>query len=228
VHTNSGNSYSLLFLILVTFFVVFLILANLIASKLILVFGMTLPAAVIIFPITYILGDLFTEVYGFRQTRKIIWLGLTLSLLAVCVYQITIILPYPDYWANQDSYKVVFATTPRILAASALAYFFGEFLNSAVLSKMKVVTNGRFLGLRTIGSSILGLALDTFIFIFIAFYGQLPGQALWQMMLFQYIWKLSYEIILTPFVYILTNKVKKIEKIDTFDINVTYNPFNVN
>jgi uncharacterized integral membrane protein (TIGR00697 family) len=218
---------SMLFMTLVCLFVVGLLLANLIAGKLIVVFGWTLPAAVIIFPITYILGDLFTEVYGFRQTRRIIWLGFFCNLIAVIVFFVTVKLPHPSFWPDQAAYSSVFGTTPRILVASFVSYLTGEFLNSTLLSKIKVATGGKKLWFRTIGSSVVGQGFDTLLFISIAFWGLYPNNVIFQMILFQYIWKLSYEIILTPFVYLAISKVKKIEGIDSFDTSINYNPFSL-
>lgn len=206
-------------------FVVCLLLSNLIAGKLILVFGMTLPAAVILFPITYILGDIFTEVYGFKASRKVIWSGFACNVFAVLIYFAAIALPYPGYWDGQDAYAAVLGTTLRILAASLAGYLFGEFLNSIVLSKMKVMTGGKRLWTRTIMSSVVGVAFDTFIFILIAFWGAYEASVIWKMMLFQYIWKLCYEAILTPLTVVIIKRVKKYEGVDVYDTGEKYNPF---
>ena len=217
--------HSSLFLYLAVAFVSCLLLSNLIAGKLISVFGAVVPAAVILFPITYILGDVFTEVYGFRAARKIIWCGFACCLLAVVVYAATIVLPYPDYWNNQDAYATVLGTTPRIFAASIAGYLFGEFLNSVVLSKMKVRANGKRLWHRTILSSVVGQALDTLIFIAIAFSGMYETSVIWGMIAFQYIWKLCYEAALTPLTCFVINRVKQREGVDVYDVGEKYNPF---
>ncbi len=217
--------YSNLFLMISVIFVTCLLLSNLIAGKLICVFGITLPAAVILFPITYILSDIFTEVYGFQRSRQIIWLGFACNVFAVLVYEATIALPYPDFWANQGAYAAVLGTTPRILVASLVGYLFGEFSNSIILSRMKVLTRGKWLWTRTISSSVVGQAFDTVIFITISFLGTYANNVILQMILFQYLWKLCYEIILTPATYAIVKWMKHKENNDIYDQGVTYNPF---
>lgn len=219
------SSYSSLFLYMCVAFVACLLLSNLVAGKLISVFGMILPAAVILFPVTYILGDIFTEVYGFRTSRKIIWCGFACNLFAVLIYYAVIALPYPDQWNNQDAYAAVLGTTPRIFAASLAGYLFGEFLNSIVLSRMKVLTKGKKLWNRTILSSVAGVAFDTVIFIMIAFWGLYDAPVIWRMILFQYLWKLGYEVILTPLTCFVINRIKKIEGVDVYDVGENYRPF---
>lgn len=206
-------------------YVTCLLLSNLIAGKLITVGGLVLPAAVILFPITYIFGDIFTEVYGFRNSRLVIWLGFACNLLAVGVYLLTVWLPHPEFWGGQEAYKTVFATTPRVLTASLAGYLFGEFSNSIILSKLKVIMNGRRLWVRTIGSTIVGEAFDTVIFITFVFWGVVPTNVLLQMILLQYVWKVVYEIILTPVTYATVRKLKKIENIDVYDRGISYNIF---
>ena len=222
---KSSARHSTLFLYMNIAFISCLLLSNLIAGKLISVFGMVLPAAVILFPITYILGDIFTEVYGFRVSRKVIWCGFACNLFAVLVYFATVALPYPEYWAGQDAYTIVLGTTPRIFVASILGYLFGEFLNSIVLSKMKVAAKGKRLWVRTILSSVFGVALDTMIFISVSFWGIYETPVIWKMMLFQYIWKLCYEAVLTPLTCFFINRIKKAEGIDVYDVGEKYNPF---
>lgn len=153
-----------LFLLFTTFFVTCLLLANIIAGKLIQVFGIILPAAIIIFPITYILGDVFTEVYGFERTRLVIWMGFVANLLMMAVFTLTIILPYPDFWKDQTAYRLVLGITPRVVAASTIAYIAGEFSNSFILSRLKIFTRGKMLWVRTIGSTMVGEGIDTVLF----------------------------------------------------------------
>ena len=145
------------FMIIGIIYVTCLLLSNLIAGKMWAVTSnVTLPAAVILFPITYIFGDIFTEVYGFKKARTIIWLGFICSFFAVLIYLITIALPHPSFWENQDAYVIVLGTTPRVAIASFVGYLFGEFSNSIVLSKLKVLTKGRNLWVRTILSTVVG------------------------------------------------------------------------
>jgi len=219
---NEKNYVSRLFVIISVVFVTCLLLSNLVAGKMMSVFGIVLPAAVILFPITYIFGDILTEVYGFKNSRLIIWLGFACSAFAVIVYTITIALPYPDFWSNQEAYKTVLGTTPRIFAASLIGYLFGSFSNSILLSKVKVIMKGKKLWIRTISSTIVGEGFDTIIFISIAFWGIMETSVLLQMMLFQYLWKVCYEIVLTPVTYKVVKWLKNQEGIDVYDTNVKY------
>ena len=211
-------------MIIAVFYVTCLLLSNLIAGKMWAVTGsITLPAAVILFPITYIFGDIFTEVYGFKKARTIIWLGFGCSFFAVAVYLITIALPHPGFWENQDAYATVLGTTPRVAAASFIGYLFGEFSNSVVLSKLKVATGGKKLWIRTILSTLVGEGLDSLIFVTISFYGTMDNATLARMILFQYLFKVYYEALFTPATYAVVNWLKKKEEIDVFDYDVKYN-----
>lgn len=222
--TNKKSTVSTMFMVLAVVYVTCLLLSNLIAGKMWAVTGsVTLPAAVILFPITYIFGDVFTEVYGFRKARTVIWLGFACSFFAVAVYLITIALPHPGFWENQDAYAVVMGTTPRVAAASFIGYLFGEFSNSIILSKLKVATKGKKLYLRTILSTLVGEGFDSVIFIMVSFWGTMDTKTILNMILFQYLFKVCYEIIFTPATYAIVNRLKKIEEVDTYDYDVKYN-----
>lgn len=217
------RNVSKLFMCIAVCYVTCLLLSNLIAGKMWAVTdSITLPAAVILFPVTYIFGDIFTEVYGFKKARTVIWLGFGCSFFAVLVYLITIVLPHPGFWENQEAYAAVLGTTPRVAAASFVGYLFGEFSNSMVLSKLKVATNGKRLWVRTILSTLVGEGFDSVIFITISFLGTMDAAALLQMILFQYIFKVCYEIVFTPATYAIVNYIKRKEDIDTFDYNIKY------
>ena len=216
---------SRLFATLGIIYVTCLLLSNLIAGKMMAIGSVTLPAAVILFPITYILGDVFTEVYGFKNMRSIIWTGFACSAFAVGIYMITIVLPHPDFWTNQEAFETVLGTTPRVFVASLAGYLFGEFSNSMILSKLKVATQGKKLWVRTILSTIVGEAFDTVIFISISFWGTMDTSVLLQMMLYQYLFKVCYEVIFTPATYAVVGWLKKKEELDTFDTDVKYNVF---
>ena len=221
---NESKSVSKLFMIIAVIYVTCLLLSNLIAGKMWAVTeSITLPAAVILFPITYIFGDIFTEVYGFRKARTIIWLGFGCSFFAVAVYMITIALPHPGFWENQDAYATVLGTTPRVAAASFIGYLFGEFSNSVVLSKLKVATGGKKLWIRTILSTLVGEGLDSIIFVTISFMGTMDNATLAHMILFQYLFKVCYEALFTPATYAIVNWLKKKEGTDVFDYDVKYN-----
>ncbi|MCQ2532312.1 MAG: queuosine precursor transporter [Saccharofermentans sp.] len=222
--TNKKSTVSTMFMVLAVVYVTCLLLSNLIAGKMWAVTSsITLPAAVILFPITYIFGDVFTEVYGFRKARTVIWLGFACSFFAVAVYLITIALPHPGFWENQDAYAVVMGTTPRVAAASFIGYLFGEFSNSIILSKLKVATKGKKLYLRTILSTLVGEGFDSVIFIMVSFWGTMDTKTILNMILFQYLFKVCYEIIFTPATYAIVNRLKKIEDVDTYDYDVKYN-----
>ena len=205
-------------------FVTCLLLSNLIAGKMWAVTpDITLPAAVILFPVTYIIGDIFTEVYGFRKARTIIWLGFACSFFAVIIYLVTIALPHPGYWENQEAYAVVMGTTPRVCVASFMGYLFGEFSNSIILSKLKVATKGKKLWVRTILSTVVGEGLDSVIFIVISFWGTMENSVVLKMILFQYLFKVLYEAIFTPVTYLAVKAVKRAEGIDVYDDGLKYN-----
>lgn len=220
---KDNKAVSKLFLIITVVYVTCLLLSNLVAGKMWAVTSnITLPAAVILFPITYIFGDIFTEVYGFKNARIIIWLGFACSFFAVGVYMITIGLPHPDFWTNQEAYATVLGTTPRVAAASFIGYLFGEFSNSMVLSKLKVMTGGKKLWVRTILSTLVGEGFDSVIFVTVSFWGTMENATLLQMIFFQYLFKVCYEIIFTPATYAIVNWIKRKEEMDTFDYNAKY------
>lgn len=216
-----------MFFIIGVSFITCLLISNIISGKLFNIFGFTLTSAVIIFPITYILGDVITEIYGFKLSRLIIWTGFICNIFMAIVFSIVVKLPYPDFWNDQQSYGLVLSSTPRTTLASLLAYFLGTYLNSVVLSKLKVITNGKWLWTRTIGSTVIGEGVDSFVFISIVFWDQVPFDVLVQMILVQYGWKVVYEIALTPLTYIIIGWLKRKEGIDTFDHDTQYNPFSL-
>ncbi len=222
---EENNQLSPLFLIIACFFVTCLLLSNIIAGKLITVFGWVLPGAVILFPLTYIFGDVLTEVYGFRKARLVIWTGFGANLLMVLVFALIIYIPSPGFFEGQEAFALVLGMAPRVVLASLLAYFIGELTNAFILSKMKIMTAGKWLWARTIGSTLIGEGIDTVVFITLAFWMLVPTEVLLQMMLFQYIFKVSYEILATPLTYLAVGKLKNQEGLDTFDYNVKYNPF---
>jgi queuosine precursor transporter len=163
--------YSHRFLIVTTVFIACLITANIISVKLVEIWGVVMPVEVIIFPISYIVGDVLTEVYGYHQARRVIWLGFSCNLLVVGAIGIGQILPPASFWDGQAAYERILGYTPRLLLSSFLAYLIGEFANSFVLAKMKVATRGRFLWMRTIGSTLVGQGLDSLVLYFGGFYG---------------------------------------------------------
>ena len=214
-------------------FVTSLIISNIIAVKLVSVGPFFVPAAVLIFPISYIFGDVLTEVYGYARARRVIWTGFGCNLLAVLAIWASIKLPPAPFWrigsfespqSSQQAYQAIFGFAPRILAASFIAYLFGEFLNSFVLAKMKIATHGRHLWLRTISSTIVGQLADSGIFILLAFYGTIPSAALAWMIVSQWLVKSAYEALVTPFTYIVVNYLKRVEREDHYDRQTNFNP----
>ena len=213
---------SKIFLIFTSIYITLILISNILAGRLISIGSISLTGAVMVFPFTYILSDIFTEIYGFNKNKKIIWLSFMCNLIMVLIFMIVLKLPYPDTFKNSEEYNLVLGTTPRNLVASLVGFLFGNFLNSIILSKLKVVTKGKFLALRTITSTIFGEAIDTAIFITIAFWGQLPNEILIHMIINQSIFKILIEIIATPITYKVINKVKKIENEDAYDNNIKY------
>ena len=222
------------FLVVAAIFITCLIASNIIAVKLITLgigpwklggfeLPAALPAAIVIFPLSYIFGDILTEVYGYRRARRIIWLGFLCNLIAVAAIWVAGQIPALDADV-QTAYDRVLGYTPRILAASFAAYLVGEFANSFVLAKMKVRTGGRFLWARTIGSTVVGQGLDAAVFIAIAFGGTLPGVVIGSIIVTHWVVKTLYEVVATPFTYVVVNYLKKKEGIDTYDYDTDFNP----
>jgi uncharacterized integral membrane protein (TIGR00697 family) len=216
-------SYRLVIIIAV--FITCLITANIIAVKVISLGPFTLPAAIFVFPISYIFGDVLTEVYGYRVARRVIWLGFICNLVFVFFAWIGQILPPASFWGDQQAYKSILGYTPRLLAASFCGYLAGEFANSFVLARMKILTRGRWLWSRTIGSTIIGEGLDTAIFITLAFIG--TGATVPTMILNHWLGKVIIETVFTPATYAIVNSLKKREGIDTYDYKTKYNPFTI-
>jgi uncharacterized integral membrane protein (TIGR00697 family) len=215
------------FVVVATLFVTCLITSNIIIAKQISIGGIILPAAIIIFPLSYIIGDVLTEVYGYRQARRVIWLGFLCNLIAVLAIWIGKILPPAPVFEAQNDYERILGSTPRFLLASFVAYLAGEFTNSVVLSKMKLMTKGRWLWSRTIGSTLIGQGVDTVVVLAIAFVGVLPFSVLGIMMFFHWLVKCVYEAVATPLTYVVVGYLKRKEGIDVYDYGVDFNPLKV-
>jgi len=211
------------FVVITAIFITCLITANIIAVKVISLSSFILPAAIVIFPISYIFGDILTEVYGYRWARRVIWLGFICNLIFVIFARIGQVLPPAPFWEWQEAYETILGYTPRLLAASFCGYLVGEFANSFILAKMKILTQGRWLWSRTIGSTIVGQGLDTLVFITLAFIGT-PSFVI-IMILYHWLTKTGIEAIATPFTYAVVNFLKRKEAIDTYDYETSFNPF---
>src|SRR5215470_7515965 len=204
-------------------FVTCLITANIIAVKLISPFGFLVPAAIIVFPLSYLFGDVLTEVYGYGAARRVIWLGFACNLLAVIAFYLGGLIPAAPIWHQQAAYDTILGFTPRLLLASFTAYLVGEFVNSFVLAKLKIATKGRWLWTRTIGSTLLGEGFDTIIFVTIAFWGTIPPQLILTAILTQWIFKVVYEVVATPLTYVVVRFLKRQEGIDVYDADTNFN-----
>ena len=208
--------YSQRFVIVAAFFVTALVVSNIIAVKLVEISGRVFPAGLVIFPLSYLLGDVLTEVYGVRAARRVIWIGFACNLLAVGAIQAAIHLPAADFWdKNQSAYDTILGTTWRLFVASLSAYVVGELANAYVLAVMKGATRGRFLWTRTIGSTIVGEGLDSAIFVTIAFAG--TGAALANPIVTTWLIKIGWESAATPLTYAIVNYLKRSEGVDVYD-----------
>lgn len=220
---------------LTTAFVVILLVSNLIAQKICLIGPFSVGAwsigpfavsgAVLLFPITYIFGDVFTEVYGYASSRRAIWLGFFGTTLLYLIGAIVITLPSAPGWKNQEAFATVFGFIPRILAASLISFWAGEFANSYTMARLKLFTDGRKLWTRTIGSTVVGQAVDTVLVITLTFGGVYPVRILLNIIATGYALKVGYEVIATPLTYLVINWLKRAEQSDAFDRHESFNPF---
>jgi len=220
--------------ICLSFFVVVLLISNLVASKLCsfghvsflgFEFDIILSGAQILFPITYIFGDIFTEVYGYAGSRRAIWHGFLSTALLTALGMIIVSLPPAPGWNNQAAFESIFGFLPRLVVASLIAYWCGEFANAFVMAKMKVLTGGKYLWLRTISSTAVGQLIDTIIVMTIAFWGRIDGTMIRDLIVTGYLLKVAYEAAATPVTYLIVNFLKKAEGIDLFDDKTDFNPF---
>ena len=212
------------FLVVACLFVTCLIVSNIVAVKLAVIFGLILPAAVVIFPLSYILGDVLTEVYGYARARQVIWLGFACNLIAVLAIWVAGALPAAGLWDGDEAFQRILGQTPRILLASFLAYLVGEFINAYVLARLKLATEGRLLWLRTIGSTLIGQACDSAIFMTVTFAGILETGDLVAAAITQWLFKSAYEAAATPLTYAVVGFLKRREGREVFDRDLRFNP----
>lgn len=222
--TQEGKSYRYLNAISV-FFVAVLLISNVASTKIVDLGRLVFDGGTLLFPLSYIFGDILTEVYGYKRSRQVIWLGFISALVMSLVFIIVGHLPAAPEWGNQDAYDKILGLAPRIVIASLLAYLCGEFLNSFVLAKMKIWTSGRHLWMRTIGSTLVGEFVDSAIFVVVAFYGLMSFGLLAAVMVSNYIFKTAIEVILTPVTYRVVNFLKQSEQEDHYDHDTDFNPF---
>jgi len=213
------------FSIISVFFVAVLLISNIASAKIVDLRWFTFDGGTLLFPLSYIFGDILTEVYGYRKSRQAIWLGFFSALMMSLILIIVGRLPAAPGWDNQAAYDKILGLTPRIVLASLSAYFCGEFINSFILAKMKVLTKGKWLWIRTIGSTVVGELVDSLIFVLIAFTGILPNSLLLVLLISNYVFKTLVEILFTPLTYQAVNFLKKREGEDFYDYKTNFNPF---
>jgi uncharacterized integral membrane protein (TIGR00697 family) len=209
-------------------FVTVLLCANLIgAAKVARIGPVTFGAGVLFFPISYVFGDVLTEVYGYARARKVVWAGFGALIFASFMSWAVLAFPPAPGWPHQAAYETVFGSTPRIVLASLVAYFAGEFCNSYVLAKMKLLTSGRLLWTRTIGSTIVGEAVDSLIFYPLAFLGVWSREQVVQVLVSNYLLKVGWETVMTPVTYRVVNALKRAEQEDYYDRDTDFTPFSL-
>lgn len=213
------------FVVVAALFVTALITANIVAVKLVDLDGVIVPAGTVtLFPLSYLFGDVLTEVYGYRRARQVIWLGFLCNLLAVFAIYLTQILPAASFWDGQAAYVRILGYTPRLLAGSFAAYLVGEFVNAFILAKLKIATRGRWLWTRTISSTVVGEGIDSVIFITIAFIGTVTTRDLLRTMLTAWLVKSAYEVLATPLTYLVVGYLKRNEGLDAYDYTTNFSP----
>ncbi|MFC1463208.1 MAG: queuosine precursor transporter [Candidatus Brachytrichaceae bacterium NZ_4S206] len=215
--------------VVIGMFVAVLIISNLASSAKIVTLGpFTFDGGTLLFPLSYIFGDILTEVYGYAVSRRVIWIGFVAAALFSLTVWIVGLLPGEAEWSSRvgmDAYDAVLGSTPRIVLASLIAYWAGAFSNAFVLARMKVMTQGRWLWTRTIGSTIVGQAVDTFLFVVIAFAGAMSAGVLWDIAASNYVFKVGIEALFTPATYALVGWLKRAEGVDAYDTQTDFNPF---
>jgi queuosine precursor transporter len=206
-------------------FVATLLISNTVGVKVLQIGPLSLPGGVLVFPISYIFGDVLTEVYGYRASRRIIWFGLLMNFLMSGVYAVVGAITPASFWTGQQSYDAILGQVPRIVSASMVAYFCGEFSNSYVLAKLKIVTRGKYLWTRTIASTLVGEGIDTVVFVLLAFTGVFEPGDLLVIAVSNYVFKVAYEIASTPMTYAIVGFLKRAEAEDYYDHDTNFNPF---
>jgi len=215
------------FMLMGILFVVCLIVSNLLEAKIIQLGPITATAGLLVFPISYIINDCISEVWGYKKARMIIWSGFAMNFIVVGLAQLAVALPAAPFWEGGDSFNFVFGMTPRIVVASLCAFLIGSFLNAYVMSKMKLSSDGRNFSLRAIVSTLVGESADSLIFFPIAFGGLIPERELLIMIGTQAVLKSVYEIIVLPITIRVVRYVKKIDGSDAYDTNISFNPFKI-
>lgn len=206
-------------------FVAVLLVSNVASSKILRLGPFSFDGGTLLFPVSYIFGDVLTEVYGYARSRRVIWAGFAAALGMALILMLVGALPPAEGWENQPAYDAILGLTPRIVAASLIAYWAGSFSNSWVMARLKLATRGRWLWLRTISSTLVGEGVDTLLFVLIAFYGALPGALLLAVIVSNYVFKCGLEALMTPVTYRVVNGLKRAEREDYYDADTNFSPF---
>jgi uncharacterized integral membrane protein (TIGR00697 family) len=218
---------SVAFMISGLLFTVCLIVANIVEQKLITIGPIEATAGLLIFPISYILNDIIAEIWGYKKARLIIWCGFFMNFLAVAIFQLSIWAPCSANFTHQVEFHLILGNTLRLVIASFIAFLCGSFLNALVMSKMKIMQKGKGFSIRAVVSTLFGEGADSMVFFSLAFYGVLSNHDLIRLILTQALMKTGYEIIILPLTNVIVKKVKKIEGVNTFDKDISYNPFKI-
>jgi len=211
--------------LLASIFIVVLVISNLVGQKICAFGPFRVSGAQILFPITYIFGDVFTEVYGYGGSRRIIWIGFVANATMAALGNLIVALPAAPEWKNQEAFATVFHQVPRLVIASLVAYWCGEFANSFTLAKMKILTEGRHLWTRCVGSTAVGQAVDTVILVIVAFSGVVTVPGMIRLIISAYLFKVVYEVVAIPITYAIVGFLKRTEGVDKFDYETRFTPF---
>ncbi|MBQ2760802.1 MAG: queuosine precursor transporter [Mailhella sp.] len=222
-----NSSVSAAFMLLGILFCTCLIVSNLMAAKIFVVGEITLSAAVLLFPVSYILNDCIAEVWGYRKARLIIWTGFAINFLVMAVFQLAVLLPPSPHWEGAPHFDYVFGLAPRLAAASFMAFLAGSLVNAYVMSRMKLATQGRHFSLRAVVSTLLGEGVDSLIFFPCAYLGLLPLKEMLVVMAGEVLLKVLYEIAVLPLTRRVVQYVKRVEGVDVFDEKISYNPLKI-
>lgn len=221
------NKVSVLFFVTGIVFAACMLIANILAAKILKIGPWSAPAGVLIFPLAYIINDVIVEVWGYARARLIIWAGFGVNLMAAFFYMLAIALPSAPFFEGQEAFTMILGSSIRIVFASLLAYLVGSFVNAFIMSRFKLITKGRAFSLRAVVSTLAGEGADSVLFISIAFAGLFPFNVILTMIATQVFLKVAYEIIVLPLTIVVCKKVKVIEGEDAFDRSVSYNPFRI-
>jgi len=221
------NKSFLYFDLIMALFVAVLLISNIASTKILVLWRFTFDGGTLLFPLSYIFGDILTEVYGYAKSRRVIWTGFFCAMLMSAVLMIVAVLKPAADWPYQEAFKKIIGLTPRIVLASLIAYWAGEFSNSYILAKVKIWMKGKFLWMRTISSTLVGEGIDTSLFVLIAFCGVIPAGLLLVVFISNYIFKCGVEILFTPLTYKIIGFLKKKENEDYYDDDTNFNPFHI-